>query len=48
MKVIFFDKVIFEGTEEEYKTFRKNLLDTLWKLNEELEDTYPMKKTDTA
>lgn len=48
MKVIFFDKVIFEGTEEEYKIFRKNFLDTLWKLHEELKDTYPMKKTDTA
>ena len=47
MKIIFFDKVIFEGTEEECESFKKDLLDTLWKLHEELMDTYPMKQTDT-
>jgi len=47
MKIIFFDKVIFEGTEEECNAFKKNLIKTLSKLDDELKDTYPMKKTDT-
>ena len=47
MKIIFFDKVIFEGTEEECNIFRKDLIKTLSKLDDELQDTYPMKKTDT-
>ena len=47
MKIIFFDKVIFEGTEEECKAFKKDLLKMLAKLGDELEDTYPIKETDT-
>ena len=47
MKIIFFDKVVCEGTKEECETFRKDLLKTLSKLDDELKDTYPMKKTDT-
>ena len=47
MKIIFFDKVLFEGTKEECEAFKKNFLDTLAKLDDELQDTYPMKETDT-
>lgn len=47
MKILFFNKVIFEGTEEECKLFRKDLIKTLSRLDDELRDTYPMKKTDT-
>ena len=47
MKIIFFDKVIFEGTKEECESFRKDLIGTLGKLDDELKDTYPMKNTDT-
>lgn len=48
MKILFFNKVIFEGTPEECESFKNNLLDTLAKLDDELKDTYPMKQTDTA
>ncbi len=47
MKVIFFNKTIFEGTPEECESFKNNLLDTLAKLDDELKNTYPMKETDT-
>ena len=47
MKFILFDKVLFEGTNEECEKFRKDFLDMLWKLDGELKDTYPMKSTDT-
>ena len=47
MKIIFFDKVICEGTEEECNAFKKDLVKTLGKLDDELMDTYPMKKSDT-
>ena len=47
MKIIFFDKVVCEGTKEECMVFKKNLLDMLIKLDEELMNTYPMKATDT-
>ncbi len=47
MKIIFFDKVICEGTAEECNAFKKNLVRTLSKLDDELKDTYPMKATDT-
>jgi len=47
LKIIFFDKIIFEGTKEECEIFRGNLSKTLSKLDDELEDTYPMKQTDT-
>lgn len=47
MKVIFFEKVIFEGTAEECENFRQEFINTLSKLDDELRDTYPMKKTDT-
>ena len=47
MKIVFFNKELFEGTKEECETFKNNLLDTLTKLDDELMDTYPMKKTDT-
>ena len=47
MKIVFFNKVLFEGTKEECETFRKNLIKTLLRLDDELQDTYPMKKTDT-
>jgi len=47
MKIILFDKVICEGTTEECDAFTENLVHTLWKLDDELKDTYPMKKTDT-
>ena len=47
MKIIFFDKVVCEGTKEECETYRKNLINTLSKLDDELRDTYPMKQTDT-
>ena len=48
MKIIFFNKPLFEGTKEECETFKSNLLDTLIKLDDELKDTYPMKETDTC
>ena len=47
MKILFFEKVLFEGTAEECETFRQNFIDMLCKLDDELQDTYPMKKTDT-
>lgn len=47
MKMVFFNKVLFEGTKEECEIFKINLLDTLAKLDDELRDTYPMKQTDT-
>ena len=47
MKIIFFDKVIFEGTKDECDIFKRNLAKTLSKLDDELKDTYPMKQTDT-
>ncbi|MBQ7956110.1 MAG: hypothetical protein IJ282_10225 [Lachnospiraceae bacterium] len=47
MKMVFFNKVLFEGTKEECEIFKSNLLDTLAKLDDELRDTYPMKQTDT-
>ena len=47
VKILFFNKVIFEGTEEECELFRKDLIKMLFKLDDELRDTYPMKKTDT-
>lgn len=47
MKIIFFDKNIFEGTKEECDIFKKNLVKTLSKLDDELRDTYSMKATDT-
>lgn len=47
MKIIFFEKVIFEGTEEECNAFKKDLVKTLSKLDDELKDTYPMKRTDS-
>ena len=47
MKIIFFDKVIFEGTPEECEAFRKDFAKTLGKLDDELQNTYPKKKTDT-
>ena len=47
MKILFFEKVIFEGTAEECETFRQNFIDMLCKLDDELQDTYPIKKTDT-
>lgn len=47
MKIIFFDKVLFEGTKEECEAFRKDFAKTLGKLDDELQNTYPKKKTDT-
>lgn len=47
MKIKLFEKVICEGTAEECEAFKKNLVHTLWKLDDELKDTYSMKKTDT-
>ena len=47
MKIMFFNKAIFEGTAEECEAFKNNFLDTLVKLDDELKDTYPMKATDT-
>ena len=47
MKIVFFNKVLFEGTKKDCETFRKNLIKTLLQLDDELQDTYPMKKTDT-
>ncbi len=47
MRIIFFDKVIVEGTKEECENVRKGLIKTLCKLDDELKDTYPMKATDT-
>lgn len=47
MRILFFDKVICEGTAEECEAFKSDLLDTLSKLDDELKDTYPMKETDT-
>ena len=47
MKIIFFDKVVCEGTKEECEAFRKNLIETLSRLDDELKDTYPPKQTDT-
>ena len=47
MKIVFFNKVLFDGTKEECEIFKSNLLDTLAKLDDELKDTYPMKQTDT-
>lgn len=47
MKIILFEKVICEGTAEECEAFKKKLVHTLWKLDDELKDTYSMKKTDT-
>lgn len=47
MRIIFFDKVIVEGTEEECENVRKGLIKTLCRLDDELKDTYPMKATDT-
>ena len=47
MKIIFFDKVVCEGTKEECEVFRKNLVETLSRLDDEVKDTYPPKKTDT-
>ena len=47
MKILFFDKVLFEGTKEECEAFRKDFAKTLGKLDDELQNTYPKKKTDT-
>lgn len=47
MKIIFFDKVLFEGTKEECEAFRKDFAKTLGKLDDEFQNTYPKKKTDT-
>lgn len=47
MKILFFDKVLFEGTAEECEAYKQEWIKTLGRLDDELEDTYPMKKTDT-
>lgn len=47
LKILFFDKVIFEGTDEECDAFKHNLLSTLGRLDDELKGTYPMRQTDT-
>lgn len=47
MKIIFFDKVIFEGTAEECEAYKQEWIKTLGRLDDELQDTYPMKATDT-
>ena len=47
MKIIFFDKILFEGTKEECDIFKKNFVKTLSKLDDELRDTYAMKTNDT-
>ena len=43
LKIIFFDKILFEGTKEECDIFKKNFVKTLSKLDDELRDTYAMK-----
>lgn len=47
MKIIFFDKVLFEGTAEECEAYKQEWIKTLGRLDDELQDTYPMKQTDT-
>ena len=47
MKIIFFDKVIFEGTAEECEACKQDWIKMLGRLDDELQDTYPMKATDT-
>ena len=47
MKIIFFYKILFEGTKEECDIFKKNFVKTLSKLDDELRDTYAMKTNDT-
>lgn len=47
MKIIFFDKVLFEGTAEECEAYKQEWIEMLGRLDDELRDTYPMKQTDT-
>ena len=47
MKIIFFDKVIFEGTAEECQAYKQEWSEMLGRLDDELRDTYPMKRADT-
>lgn len=47
MKIIFFDKVIFEGTPEECEAYKQDFIKMLGRLDDELQNTYPKKKTDT-
>ena len=48
MKIIFFDRVLFEGTKEECEAYKQDWIKMLGRLDDELMDTYPMKATDTA
>ena len=43
MKIIFFGKVIFEGTPEECRAYKQEWSAMLGKLDDEIKDTYPMK-----
>lgn len=47
MKLILFNKVIFEGTKEECNAYKKEMTNRLMRFSDELDNTFPIRKNDT-